>query len=337
MPNLQESSVPLATELLVATFTPQQKAAFRNEAWQKLLGNGDDVWADLSVEDREMAVRYTQEAAAGTLVTNQVFLVKLENRDQPLPILLHFIPVAHVIEDTVSSMHCVTIAGEVLMEPESWVLSQTQRNRIENVGRMTLGLVHEINNMLTNILGNFEIIEKSGLLPVLDSPLGSYLGTIKKAAHDGAAMTRSIKKYIRNEKTSDFELLDIPSLLQDCITFTRPYWYIEPRRKGVEIESIIKLAPVPKVFGSAVELKQVFINLITNAVQAMPRGGRLTFKTYADDQHVVVLISDTGNGMSEKTKKESLIPCLQPKENKALEWGYLFAIASFKIMAPKWS
>ncbi len=321
MLNHPESAVPLATELLVATFNPYAEVTFRNEAWQKLLGNEELVWQDMPAEDQQMASKYTLEATTGTLVTNQVFFANIENRDQPLPILLHFIPVACNIDATQDRGTSVTITGEVMAEPESWVLSQTQRNRVENVGKMTLGLIHEINNMLTNILGNFEVIEKSGLSPKQESNLGAYLDTIRKAAHDGAAMTRSIKKYIRNEKSSDFEFLDVAELLKDCIAFTRPYWYNEPRRKGIQIEAIEKLESLPKIFGSAVELKQVFINLITNAVQAMPRGGQLAFKTHSTKNEVVVSISDTGNGMSEKTRKRIFEPLFTTKGKQGTGLG----------------
>lgn len=320
MAELQESAVPLATELLVATFTPDGEVTFRNEAWIKLLGRETSVWQDMAAGDQDMAGKYLREAAAGTLVTNQIFFVHLENRDDPLPILLHFIPVAPDQSDD-DDAACVSVTGEILAEPESWVLSQTQRNRIENVGRMTLGLIHEINNMLTNILGNFEVIEKSGLYPDEEHELSAYMDTIRKAAHDGAAMTRSIKKYIRNEKSSAFELIDLSCLLQDCISFTRPYWYNEPRRQGIHIESLVALSSVPRVMGAAVELKQVFINLITNAVQAMPRGGRLTFKTYQEGDDVVVAISDTGNGMSEKTKKRIFEPMFTTKGKQGTGLG----------------
>ncbi len=320
MAQLQESAVPLATELLVATFTPGGKVTFRNEAWIKLLGQDTAVWEDMASNDQEMVNKYLSEAVAGTLVTNQIFFVNIENRDQPLPILLHFIPVVPEDQSDDTAV-CVTVTGEILAEPESWVLSQTQRNRIENVGRMTLGLIHEINNMLTNILGNFEVIDKSDLYPDEEQELCAYMDTIRKAAHDGAAMTRSIKKYIRNEKSSAFELIDLSTLLQDCISFTRPYWYNEPRRQGIHIESLVELSSVPRVMGAAVELKQVFINLITNAVQAMPRGGRLTFKTYKEDDDVVVEISDTGNGMSEKTKKRIFEPMFTTKGKQGTGLG----------------
>ncbi len=321
MANTQDSTIPLSTELLVATFTADMQVSFRNQAWQKLMGNEANVWQDLPAEDQQMAAKYLHEAASGTLVTNQIFFARIENRDQPLPILLHFIPVAPDMIAEHKSHSCVTVTGEVMAEPESWVINQTQRNRVENIGKMTLGLIHEINNMLTNILGNFEVIEKSELLPSPASELAPFLDTIRKAAHDGAAMTRSIKSYIRNEKSSAFAFLDINELIQDCISFTRPYWYNEPRRQGIHIESITEFAVVPRILGSEVELKQVFINLITNAVQAMPDGGRLIFRSWLDKNAVVVTVTDTGAGMTEKTRHRIFEPLFTTKGKQGTGLG----------------
>lgn len=322
-----DSSFPLATELLVANFNPDGVISYRNEAWAGLLGASEDVWSCMPDEDRQNALQFAEEAAAGNLVTNQVFFLSLDGRDQTIPILLHFIPVPVGADNSADDKSfCVTVTGEVLVEPDSWVLSQTQRSRIENVGRMTLGLIHEINNMLTNILGNFEIIERSELLKDCDESLVTYLRTIQKAATDGGAMTKSIKHYIRNEKSSNFELLDLKKLLEDCISFTRPYWHNEPRRKGIDIKADVSLNDVPLILGSAVELKEVFINLITNAVQAMPRSGQLTFRSdYSEEYGIKISISDTGNGISDRIKQRIFDPLFTTKGKQGTGMGLSIA------------
>ena len=313
MPDTQQSPFPIATELLVASFTPNLSIQERNSAWITVFGDASDIWSGMSKTDHELADRCLEEAAQGALVTNQVFFVSMVNRDQPLPILLHFIPVTFHLEQSTTE-RCITVTGEILAEPGSWVLNQTQRIRVENIGRMTLGLIHEINNMLTNVLGNLEIIDISNLLPEDSDELNQMLHTIRKAALDGASMTKSIKSYIRNEKTSTFELLDLPSLIEDCVSFTKPYWYNEPRRKGIEIDLFSHFEPLPPIMGSAVELKEVFINLITNAVQAMPRGGKLNINGVLDQKdRIIIHVTDTGNGMSQKIKQRIFEPMFTTK------------------------
>ena len=307
------STFPLATELLIASFSPELTVQKRNDAWQTIFGQKDSIWSGMSTEDQTLATQFLQDASTGVLVTNRVFLVQLIQRDQPLPVLLHFIPVSFE-DESGAQKTCVTVTGEVLVEPGSWVLNQTQRIRVENVGRMTLGLIHEINNMLTNVLGNIEIIETTKLLDESQPELNKLVKTIRKAALDGAAMTKSIKSYIRNEKTSSFETIDLTDLIQECVSFTRPYWYNEPRRTGIEIDLIYEPVDLPPINGSIVELKEVFINLITNAVQAMPRGGQLKIKTYVSDSgRLQVLISDTGNGMSDQVKRRIFEPMFTTK------------------------
>ena len=313
MPLNDSSSFPLATELLIALFSPSLAVQNRNEAWQSIFGQTDDIWSGMSGQDQNLATQYLQDAAAGVLVTNRVFFVQISQRDQPLPVLLHFIPVTF---DDVSTgpQTCISVTGEVLVEPGSWVLNQTQRIRVENVGRMTLGLIHEINNMLTNVLGNIEIIEMTNLLNQAQPELKDLVHTIRKAALDGATMTKSIKRYIRNEKTSSFETIDLNALIHECVSFTRPYWHNEPRRKGIEIDLIYQPSALPAVTGSIVELKEVFINLITNAVQAMPRGGQLKIETLiADSGEIHVRIADNGNGMSDMVKRRIFEPMFTTK------------------------
>ena len=318
-----ESLFPLSTELLVASLGHDGAVLFRNDAWTTLLGSSERIWDAMPPEDRLLAARYVREAGTGTLVTNRIFFIGLPNRDQPLPLLMHFIPVPSSDCAEQGASGCsVSVTGEVMAEPDSWVVSQTQRNRIENVGRMTLGLIHEINNMLTNILGNLEIIEKSDILSTENRQLREYLRTIQKAAADGASMTRNVKHYIRNEKSSNFELLDLNELIRDCISFTRPYWHNEPRRKGIEIEATLNLEDIPPIMGSGVELKEVFINLITNAVQAMPRGGTLAITSaHEAGKPIIVCLSDTGNGMSEMTRKRIFDPLFTTKGKQGTGMG----------------
>src|SRR5690625_6772698 len=74
-------------DLLMATFTPDGMTTFRNEAWVRGLGNSNDVWSDLSDEGIARARKFRTDAAAGLLVTNEVFVLSPADED-PLPLLL---------------------------------------------------------------------------------------------------------------------------------------------------------------------------------------------------------------------------------------------------------
>ncbi len=312
MLNSPEPFAPFEPELLVATCSPRGDLIAANEAWQALLGATADAWAHLSPEDQALARQCVEEAAAGHLVTNQIFPVQMAERDEPLPVLLHFLPVHLIDEEGRSHVRAITISGEVLAEPTSWTISQTQRHRLETLGRMTMGIAHDFNNLLSGILGYTELLKTFAVSPTVIATYTEHLTTIEKAALDGAALVKKIQQYIRQEKQTLFEALDLPSLLQDCILFTRPYWYNEPRRQGIDIQLKLDLNEVPSVMGSASELREVFVNLILNAVQAMPEGGQLALSTSCHDG-VQVRVADTGLGMSETVRKRIFEPLFTTK------------------------
>jgi CheY-like chemotaxis protein len=186
-----------------------------------------------------------------------------------------------------------------------------------------MGITHDFNNLLSGILGYTELLRVYTTTHEVDPTFDEHLETIEKAALDGAALIRKIQQYIRQEKQTRFEPVDLPSLIQDCILLTRPYWFNEPRRQGLEIElDTDRLRDVPPVLGSAVELREVLVNLILNAVQAMPRGGRLTLSTgFSEVQGVQIRVADTGVGMSETVRNRIFEPLFTTKGERGTGMG----------------
>ena len=309
-----ESLPPVESELLTATFSASGDALFRDPAWCRALGRGEDVWERLDAQDQQTALRRLQEAATGSMVTNQFFPVNAPDRDEPLPVFLNFIPV-HVPEGSGRAIEAITVTGELLMMSETAMRTQTQRDRMEALGRMTMGIAHDFNNLLGSILSHTELIKNTYQDNVPAMILAEYLRTIERAALDGASLVQKIQQYIRREEQVRFEPLDLPSLIEDCLQLTKPYWYNEPRRKGISIETALKTrGKVPPVMGAAAELREVLVNLILNALQAMPEGGRLLFDVYLDrERGVVVDVTDTGTGMPEFVRKRIFEPLFTTK------------------------
>ena len=130
---------PITTEheILVATFGAEGEIRHRNDAWTKVFGDADRPWERLSDQDQGLAASYMNQASAGSLVTNTLFLLHLKHTDQPLPVLLNFVPI--VLSGGASDPDGIMITGEVLMEPTSWMNSQTLGHRMETLGKMTDG------------------------------------------------------------------------------------------------------------------------------------------------------------------------------------------------------
>ncbi len=300
--------------LLIATFAPSGDLRHCNDAWQSVLGTEEAPWGLLPEDDREMATSSVLEAGKGTLVTNQVVNANTPDRDEPLPVLLNFVPV-HGDEENTHRITAVTISGEVMAEPPSWMISQTQRHRMEALGRMTMGVAHDLNNLLSGLIGHIELLKEKANRGNSDSEsIQPSIQTIETTAEDGAALIEKLQRYIREDTQKHFERIDLSALIEDCITITQPYWYNEPRRQGIEIDVERKLDDVPDIMGSASELREVFVNLILNAVQALPEGGLLTFNTFTTDQQAICAkVTDTGIGMSDEVQDNIFEPLFTTK------------------------
>lgn len=308
--------------LLIASFAPSGTLRHCNEAWQSVLGTADAPWAMLPDDDKELATSSVLEAGKGTLVTNQVVNAHTPDRDEPLPVLLNFVPV-HGGAESNQSITAVTISGEVMAEPPSWMISQTQRHRMEALGRMTMGVAHDLNNLLSGLIGHIELLkEKAQRGDASSTAIHSSIHTIEKTAEDGAALIEKLQRYIREDTQKHFERVNLNSLIEDCITITQPYWYNEPRRQGIEIDVERSLDDIPDVMGAPSELREVFVNLILNAVQAMPDGGTITFETHTTDRSAVCArVTDTGIGMSDEVQKNIFEPLFTTKGEQGTGMG----------------
>ncbi len=304
----------LAPELLAATATADGQRLGSNAAWDAILGRGH-LWEGLTPEDRRFASEYLAEAGAGSMVTHQVFLVARRDEELPAPVLLNFIPV-HLPDADIGACP-VVITGEVLQEPKRWAMDQTKRRRMEMLGQMAMGIAHDFNNLLTSILGHVELMTDARD----EASFEGQLLTIRRAALDGAALVRKIQRYIRHENKQRFEQIDLAGLVDEVASLTRPYWYNEPRRQGIAIQLDKKLAPVPPILGVESELREVFVNLILNAVQAMPQGGTLTLSTSSDTLGVIAEVEDSGIGMPAATRQRIFEPLFTTKGENGTGMG----------------
>jgi CheY-like chemotaxis protein len=137
---------------------------------------------------------------------------------------------------------------------------------------------------------------------------------------------RKIQQYIRHEKRERFESVDLPELIGEVLALTRPYWHNEPRRQGISIWVDAKLDEVPAILGFPTELREVFVNLVLNAVQAMPAGGTLRIRTsYDAARGTTVDVEDTGVGMAEHVRARIFEPLFTTKGEKGTGMGLTVA------------
>jgi len=182
--------------------------------------------------------------------------------------------------------------------------------RLRALGQMSGGIAHDFNNILGGILGHTQLLMNE----VSDQKILKSLKIIEKAAIDGAETVRRIQEFSRiRQDRNKFTSLDINVIIKDSIEFTITKWKSEAQLRGIHIDIIEDYEDNLYVRGEETGLREVFTNLIINAVDAMPHGGKIVIKTEKNNNNALISISDSGIGMSEETKKRIFDPFFTTK------------------------
>ena len=182
-----------------------------------------------------------------------------------------------------------------------------QSEKLKSLGIVASGISHEVNNILTTIMGRAEILDRGF---ENDSELKEGLSSIIRASKHGAQIVNKMLVFAKSDaKTTDYEFIDIRLLIDRAIDFTMPRWKNIAQSKGVNYHmDTAGIEEKHEAFCNPTELTEVFVNIINNALDAMPDGGRITFSVKSDERNMFISISDTGKGISEEVKKKIFDP-----------------------------
>jgi len=184
-----------------------------------------------------------------------------------------------------------------------------QAEKLRAVGEISSGVAHNFNNALTIILGNAQLL----LYSAEDEESREALKTIEKVAKDSSRTVRRLMEFTRKEIHKELFTLDLNAVIKESIEMTKPKWRDEVQGKGIPIDVVLGLGPVPPVAGIASEMREVITNMIFNAIEAMPEGGRLEIRTFLKGSKAYVQILDTGVGMTDEVRKKVFEPFFTTK------------------------
>ena len=182
-------------------------------------------------------------------------------------------------------------------------------DKLRALGQLASGVAHDFNNSLAAILGRAQLLRRQ----TKDEALVRNLEIIQTAAEDAAATVRRIQTFARKSPAKEFEKLEVAGLLNDAIEITRTRWQNEARLRGLEYNVTLDADGGHYTFGSASELREVFVNLIVNAVDAMPKGGGLKISCVANKARLQLQFADNGTGMPEDVRQKIFDPFFSTK------------------------
>jgi signal transduction histidine kinase/ActR/RegA family two-component response regulator len=203
---------------------------------------------------------------------------------------------------------CLGMIAEAHSRHEAQREQEIHAQKMAALGELSFGVAHNVNNTLTGILGRAQLILRNSND---EAKIKAGLELIIKSAEDGAHIIRRIQDFARQSPSREFETISIADLLKDACEMTRPRW--ESRSEFAQVRFALHADCQAFVKGDAVELREVLVNMIYNAVDAMPYGGEIRLTTQESRERVVIWVSDTGSGMTPEVKQRLFDPFFTTK------------------------
>jgi two-component system NtrC family sensor kinase len=189
-------------------------------------------------------------------------------------------------------------------EKQKLQLQLQHADRLAFVGELSAGIAHELNEPLGRVLGFAQLIKKSGKLGDQE---GEDLERIIKASLYSREIIKKLMLFSR-QMPQQITKVNLNKIVTDIL------YFIDLRFQSRSITITKRLEPsIPEILADEVQIGQVLVNLITNAVNAMPDGGNITVTTKRKTSFISILVKDTGIGMSAETKSRIFQPFFTTK------------------------
>ena len=197
-------------------------------------------------------------------------------------------------------------AEQSLAQVQATQTQMVQMEKMRAVGELASGVAHDFNNALMAILGYTELAEES-----LDSPeeLAEHLAIIRKAAQDASTTVERLQQFAKQHVKAHGEPVDVNRIVKDVVDLTKPRWKDAAQKEGRAYDVSTQLQPVAAIMAEPSGLREVLVNLIHNALNAMPSGGKLTLSTrpFGADR-VEICVADNGIGMTPEVAERIFDP-----------------------------
>lgn len=177
------------------------------------------------------------------------------------------------------------------------------------LGEMASGAAHHLNNLLAVVVGRAQLL-------LLNAEAGASrrsLETIVRAGKDAAEVVRRVQCFARADTAPEHQDVDLNAVAREVIEMTRARWQDEAQARGVQIQVGLSSGTVAPVLGNPSALREAFMNLVLNAIDALSAGGRIEIRTSAEGKWACLAVADSGTGMTEAVRCRALEPFFTTK------------------------
>ncbi len=178
-------------------------------------------------------------------------------------------------------------------------------DRLATIGQLAAGVAHEFNEPLGNVLGFAQLILRNENLP---DDIKKDIDKIVTASMHAREVIRKLMLFAR-QMPAEKSKVDLNKVIEEGL------YFLDARCSKAGIEMVRSLTPdLPEIMADQSQMQQVLVNLVVNAIQAMPDGGTITISTECLDKDICLRVTDTGAGMSEEIQEQLFIPFFTTKD-----------------------
>jgi signal transduction histidine kinase len=197
---------------------------------------------------------------------------------------------------------------------------QGRERRLSAIGQLAAGVMHDVNNALNPIMAAAYLLRHHAESP---DAVRDYAERIRIAAEMGAATASRVGRFIRQQPlhTGGDEPLDLAVLADEVLDLTEPFRLRRSSSESGEVKIVRQFAPGAHTRGIPGEIREALVNLVQNAIDAMPSGGTLTIRTGVEGDSATIAVRDTGVGMSADVRERAFEPFFTTKGAKGSGLG----------------
>jgi two-component system cell cycle sensor histidine kinase/response regulator CckA len=297
------TAIEQAAEAVVIT-DPRGAIEYVNPAFERITGYGREEV--VGKNPRILKSGRVPDATYGelwrTIGAGKVWSGRLINRRKDGTLYEEEMTISPIRDEQGTLINYVAVKRDVSREVAlQQALAQAQK--MEAVGRLAGGIAHDFNNLLQAMLAQVAVLREKG--PDAGETMRSLVD-LDQLARRGAALTRQLLLFSRQEEAMT-ELLDLNDVVRSVATLLRRIV-----RENVAIDTDLTGVRL-SLLADRGQLDQILMNLVVNASDAMPGGGRITLRSGGNDAAVWLAVSDTGEGISEDVRAHMFEPFFTTK------------------------
>jgi signal transduction histidine kinase/CheY-like chemotaxis protein len=271
------------------------------------------------------SITYLAGACAAGVIAGLVYFIGVYAFAIALPVIaIVFLTYRTYLKNVETSAAQAAQAENHVKELSHYITEQerirdqfSQMEKLSALGELASGVAHDFNNTLAGILGRAQLLQRTND----PEKIKRGLDIIIKTAEDGAKTVKRIQDFARQRRDHNFELVSIDQILLDASEITRPRWKNCAEASNIHITLDLQVESHAMVMGDDSELREVLVNMVFNAIDAMPEGGTLSLITRAVDESVIIKIVDTGVGMYPEVRSRIFDPFFTTKGKAGLGLG----------------